>query len=189
MKKYLIILLLLIALPCEARMGAVMMGAGVSAATGCTTGNDSELVAIGGNSSGSFNLYSYYAAQPITVTAGSKVTEIVPYLRNTTAGAVTTTCGIFNRSGGIPTTQVDGATGTTDYATNAWAYVPITFAATVTLPGTDYYVKCHASADVSMLIGYNNTATGSNACIDTNDVDWSCAQNVTIGIKVNGCAP
>lgn len=30
MKKYLIILLLLIALPCEARMGAVMMGMGVS---------------------------------------------------------------------------------------------------------------------------------------------------------------
>jgi hypothetical protein len=193
MRKLFIILFLLIFLlfPAIPVQSATMVSGrpcpGGVAAT-CTTSNDSELVAIGGNAS-NLSIYTYYVAQPFTVTANTRVTEYSVYLRDTTATGNTTTCGIYTNASGAPGTLVEGTEDTDTFSTNSWTYVTFDVSGdSVLLSGTVYYVKCHA-ASASMLWGMNSTATGSNACKDEDNVSWACVDDYTHGLKINGCTP
>lgn len=190
MRKLLISLPLILLLAFPANPATMVSGrpcpGGVAAS--CTTSNDSELVAMGGNGA-NVSLYTYYAAQPFTVTANTRVTEYSVYLRDITATGNTTTCGIYTNASGAPGTLVEGTEDTDTFSTNSWTYVTFDVSGdSVLLSGTVYYVKCHA-VSTGMLWGYNTTATGSNSCRDEDNTNWTCAYDITQGLKVNGCAP
>jgi hypothetical protein len=184
MKKYLVILLLLIAIPAFARMLCAPSGGSGTAVscTPCNSGTDSLFDSSATTTNTETNSSNYIAWQFVTVT--TKCITGVKFSTRDAGMSRGCTCEIWTDSGGSPNAIVGaGYTSTIADLPNGDTYPEFLFAATQTLAAGTYWGVCKTTGG-NIVFGKDTAHTGNQAY---NDGSWHADITSHYIMGVLGC--